>query len=212
MNKPTKAWGLDIGFRGLKAICVGTDGQVLEQKAYSGGATLTAADPWICLSNLVSDFNENLRRSQVAIGISGQQCLERTIKLPPLDKKKVGDTVRYEARQQIPFDLQDVCWDWQIIHDEGHDGLFIMECEVLLQAVKQSAIANLMKTCELLKIRPDMIQSNTVALTNALLLEHDTESWPSGVLSIGADSSVIVVANGKIHWSRSIPIGGNHFT
>ena len=212
MKKPTKAWGLDIGFWGLKAICVDPDGKVLEQKVYDGGGRLELSDHWVCLTNLVSDFNSNLQRSKIAIGVSSNACLERRIKLPPIDKVKLQDIVRYEAKQQIPFDLEDVCWDWQIIHDAGQEGPFVMECEVLLQARKKSSLEQLLKTCTILKLRPDIIQSNTMALTNALLLDHTTPEWPSAVVSVGAESSVIVVANDRILWSRSIPIGGNHFT
>ena len=49
----------------------------------------------------------------VAVSVSGQAGLARFIKLPPLESKKIPDLVRYEARQQIPFDLNDVVWDYQ---------------------------------------------------------------------------------------------------
>jgi len=212
MKKFTKAWGLDIGFRGLKAICVGEDGKVLEKKVYGVGAPLDAVDPWICLSNLVSDFKENLQRSRIAIGISGRHTLERRFKLPPIERRKIDDLVRYEAKQQIPFALEDVAWDWQVICDKGHEGPFLMESEILLQSTKLTVIDNLLKICNLLKLRPDIIQSNTIALTNALLLKHNSNNHPNAVISIGAETTAIVIANDQNYWNRNILIGGNHFT
>ena len=49
----------------------------------------------------------------MAISVSGQSGLARFIKLPPVEAEKIPDIVRYEARQQIPFDLNDVIWDYQ---------------------------------------------------------------------------------------------------
>ena len=48
-----------------------------------------------------------------AISVSGQNGLARFIKLPPVEAKKIPDIVKYEAKQQIPFDLDDVIWDYQ---------------------------------------------------------------------------------------------------
>ena len=49
----------------------------------------------------------------MAISVPGQSGLARFIKLPPVEAKKIPDIVKYEARQQIPFALEDVVWDYQ---------------------------------------------------------------------------------------------------
>lgn len=47
------------------------------------------------------------------VSVPGQSGLSKFIKLPPIEAKKIPDIVRYEARQQIPFPLEQVEWDWQ---------------------------------------------------------------------------------------------------
>ena len=51
----------------------------------------------------------------MAIGIAGQTGLARFVKLPPVEEKKIADIVKFEAKQQIPFPLDEVVWDFQKI-------------------------------------------------------------------------------------------------
>ena len=49
----------------------------------------------------------------VAISVPGQSGLARFVKLPPVEEKKITDIVKFEAKQQIPFPLDEVVWDYQ---------------------------------------------------------------------------------------------------
>ena len=40
------------------------------------------------------------------------QCFSSTFGLPPIEAKKIPDIVRFEANQQIPFDIDDVYYDY----------------------------------------------------------------------------------------------------
>ena len=55
----------------------------------------------------------DLQGSQVAISVPGQAGLVKFIKLPPVEKKRIPDIVKFEAMQQIPFPIDDVEWDYQ---------------------------------------------------------------------------------------------------
>ncbi len=50
---------------------------------------------------------------KVAISVPGQRGLPRFVKLPPVESSKIPDLVKFEAKQQIPFPLEDVVWDFQ---------------------------------------------------------------------------------------------------
>ena len=52
-------------------------------------------------------------RGGQSFSVPGQSGLARYFKPPPVDSKKIADIVKYEAKQQIPFDLNDVIWDYQ---------------------------------------------------------------------------------------------------
>ena len=62
-----------------------------------------------------------LHEDKVILSVPGQSGLTKYSKLPPIEAKKIPDIVQYEARQQIPFPLDQVVWDWQRLPG-GHGG------------------------------------------------------------------------------------------
>ena len=70
----------------------------------------------------------------------GAERLARFIKLPPVESKKIPDIVRYEARQQIPFDLNDVIWDYQRMGGGTEEEGFVLETEIGLFAMKRDQV------------------------------------------------------------------------
>ena len=47
------------------------------------------------------------------MSLPGQSALARFIQLPPVESSQIAKIVEYEARQQIPFALEEVIWDYQ---------------------------------------------------------------------------------------------------
>ena len=77
---------------------------------------------------------------RVAISVGGHAGLVRFIRLPPVEAKKIPDIVKYEARQQIPFDLNDVIWDYQRMGGGSEEEGFALEAEIGLFAMKRDAV------------------------------------------------------------------------
>ena len=73
------------------------------------------ANPEELIAEALNTFlsRNNLQGDGVAIGVPGQTALARFIQLPPVESSKVGEIVKYEAKQQIPFALEEVIWDYQ---------------------------------------------------------------------------------------------------
>ncbi|NLE36595.1 MAG: pilus assembly protein PilM, partial [Pirellulaceae bacterium] len=110
-------WGIDIGQCSLKAIrCRASDtpGQLVAEAfdfiAYPKILSQPGAEPAELIRDALRQFlsRNSVQGCRVAISVPGQNGLARFIKLPPVESKKIPDIVRYEARQQIPFDLNDV--------------------------------------------------------------------------------------------------------
>ena len=104
--------------------------------------TQPEADPEALIQEALQQFlsRNEVRGSKVAVSVSGQSGLARFIKLPPVESKKIPDIVRFEARQQIPFALEDVVWDYQKMVGGGDSEGFALETEIGLFAIKREQV------------------------------------------------------------------------
>jgi type IV pilus assembly protein PilM len=146
--------------------------------------------------------------------------LARFIKLPPVESKKIPDIVKYEARQQIPFALEDVVWDYQPLVGSEDEG-YALETEVGLFAMKRDQVARALRPLDEAGIDVDIIQLAPLSIYNFICFDrlkpegaYDPANPPPStvVISIGTDTTDLVITNGYRVWQRNIPIGGNHFT
>jgi type IV pilus assembly protein PilM len=233
MAKSDAVWAIDIGQCALKALrCrAHTDPRRIVAEAfdyieYPKILSQPGADPAELVDDALKQFlsRNSVRGDRVAISVSGQSGLARFIKLPPVEAKKIPDIVRYEARQQIPFDLNDVIWDYQRMGGGSEEEGFALETEIGLFAMKRDAVFRALEPFQKVGIEVDFVQLAPLALYNFVLFdqltdlppaeEYDPESPPDSVvlLALGTDATDLVVTNGFRVWQRSIPLGGNHFT
>lgn len=233
MAKSNAVWGIDIGQSALKALLCRPhekepDRLVVESFDYIEYPKILSqpeADPEELVSDALTQFlsrNEVLG-DRVAISVAGQSGLARFIKLPPVEAKKIPDIVKYEARQQIPFSLDDVVWDYQQLTGGSEEDGFALEPEVGLFAMKRDQVARALKPLDAAGIEVDIIQLMPLAVYNFVCFDrlgdfkaepYDPKKPPQStvVISLGTDTTDLVVTNGFRVWQRNIPIGGNHFT
>ncbi len=165
-----------------------------------------------------------MRGDRVAICVPGQAGLARFIKLPPVESKKMPDIVKYEARQQIPFPLDEVVWDYQQMAGGSEEDGFALETEVGLFAMKRDQVYRALQPFTDADIEVDIVQLTPLCLYNYVAFDqlhklppaeqYDPDNPPESivVLSLGTETTDLVVTNGYRVWQRSIPLGGNHFT
>jgi type IV pilus assembly protein PilM len=230
---PAGVWGVDLGQCALKAIRL----EMIE-----GEVTATAfdyvehpkilsqpdADPDELTREALQKFLSRnvLRGDTVAISVPGQSGLARFVKLPPVEEKKIPDIVRFEAKQQIPFNLEEVVWDYQKL-GVGELAAGFVETEIGLFAMKRDMVNRYLQHFKDVGVEVHLVQMAPLALCNFVsydLLGRDTGAAPAEeagrgkkhcvtALDIGADSSNLVITDGaRIIWQRPIPLGGNHFT
>src|SRR5215467_813461 len=140
-------WGVDLGQCALKALRLDLqDGQVVatafDYVEHPKILSQPDADPDQLTSEALEKFlsRNSLKGDIVAISVPGQSGLVRFVKLPPVEEKKIGDIVKFEAKQQIPFPLEEVVWDFQKIAGGEAVGGFAMETEIGLFAMKRDII------------------------------------------------------------------------
>ena len=231
MAKSQSVWGIEIGQTALKALrCTMVDGEVMADAFDFIEYPKILSQPEADADELVSDaINQLLERNdsitdKVCVSVPGQSGLAKFFNPPPVEVKKVGDIVRYEARQQIPFDLADVVWDFQMMPGSMVEEGYALESEVGLFAMKREQAYRQLAPFDRSDIEVDVVQLAPLSLYNMLaydrmsdrldadLFDPDNPPASSVVLSIGTDSSDLIITNGFRIWQRSMPIGGNHFT
>jgi type IV pilus assembly protein PilM len=225
------AWGIDIGQCALKALrCEMQDGELVATQVdyieYPKILSQPDADPQTLIAEALNQFIErnDIEEDKIAIAVPGQSGLAKFFKPPPIELKKLRDIVEFEAKQQIPFDLNEVVWDYQRMGGGiEHEGL-ITETEVGLFAMKRDQVIREMLPFDNANITLDAMQLAPMAIYNCItydLLDNcpdpdvfDPDSPPPSymVLAIGTETTDMVITNGFRVWHRSIPIGGNHFT
>jgi type IV pilus assembly protein PilM len=228
--QPIGVWGIDLGQCGLKAIRLQEiDGQIVatafDYVEHPKILSQPDADPDQLTREALDKFlsRNNLRGDIVAISVPGQSGLARFVKLPPVEEKKIADIVRFEAKQQIPFNLEEVVWDYQKIGSGIVTDGFAMETEIGLFAMKRDMVGRYLQHFKDVNVDIHVVQMAPLALCNYVafdLLGKDAETGEGGgdkkcvvALDIGSDSSNLVITDGeRIIWQRPIPLGGNHFT
>src|SRR5262249_49523932 len=137
-----------------------------------------------------------VKDDQVAISVPGQAGLARFIKLPPVESKKIPDIVRYEARQQIPFALEDVVWDYQQMAGGSEEDGFALETEVGLFAMKREQVFKALKPFSEAGIEVDMIQLAPLTLYNLIVFDQMQDLAPLASDEGEAPESTVVISLG----------------
>src|SRR3954467_1729146 len=230
MAKSDAVWGIDIGQCALKALrCRPHDKdekrlvvEAFDYIEYPKILTQPEANREELIREALEQFvsRNDLAGEKVAIALPRQSGLARFINRPPVERKKIPDIVKYEARQQIPFALEDVVWDYQPLIGSEDEG-YAIETEVGLFAMKRDQVARHLKPLEEAAIPVEIIQLAPLSIYNFVCFArlnvegpYDPANPPQStvIISLGTDTTDLVITNGYRVWQRSIPIGGNHFT
>ena len=230
MAKKSSVWGIEIGQSAIKALRCRLDGDTVVAEAfdyieYPKILSQPEAEPEVMVREALETFvgRNDLKKCRVALSVPGQSGLAKFFKPPPVELKKIPDIVKYEAKQQIPFDLKDVIWDYQLMSGGDISDGFALESEVGLFAMKRDAVMRALKPLQVANIEIDLLQLAPLSIYNMVTFDktlvdaevpYDSENPPKStvVLAMGTDATDLIVTNGYRVWQRSMPLGGNHFT
>ena len=231
MARSPYVWGIDIGKYALKALrcrMSPSDPRKLIAEGYDYLEypmilTQPEADPVELVRAALKEFmgRNDLTGDRVAVAVPGQAGLSKFIKLPPIEAKKIPDIVKYEARQQIPFPLEQVAWDWQRLAGGMEESGFVIDAEVALFAMKREQVYKTLTPLLEAGIEVDVLQLSPIALANMVMFDQlpdpktiDPDKPPGSIVLVcmGVDSTDVVMTNGLKIQQRSMPIGGSTFT
>jgi type IV pilus assembly protein PilM len=158
------------------------------------------------ITNAIREMLAELRidRGKVNYALANQSVFMRFVKLPSVDEEKIERIIGFEAQQNVPFPIDEVVWDYQLVGG-GTDE----QIQVVLVAIKADLLEAINAAIERARLEPVLVDVATMALYNAFRYNYPDLGGCSLLLDIGArTTNLFFVEPGKI-FSRSIPIGGS---
>lgn len=208
------AWGIDIGTSAIKAVRmvsnkdrVNISGIEVIPFELTGDEVDRDAQIREGITRLLA--THKLKKERVFVSLAGQAVFNRTITLPPVEAKRIPEIVKYEAQQQIPFPIDDVIWDYQVISEPGAIG----ELEVILFAVRKEVVQNYLANLSSAGLNPHGVQISPLAMYNYVTYDYQLDSQGAYCcLDVGAGFTNLVIIQGRRMWLRNVPIAGNDIT
>ncbi len=207
-------WGIDLGQCALKAVKLQASGDKVELQEvfiheHPQMLTGSEADSQALIRSALEALiaKHDVRKEQVVVTVPGQITLTRFAKMPPVEMKKIPDMVNYEAQQQIPFDMDEVVWDYEILSPKDSP-----DVEVGIFAIRKELVRAQLAHYTAVGIHPMLVQSAPLATFNSMKFDGQLEGQTTLLMDIGAQSIDLIIVEGSGLWSRVIPMGGNSFT
>ena len=214
--------GLDIGSSAVKAVELKPAGKGYKVTAFGAepvpadaivdGAIIDAGSVADAIRR-VFDGNKAFKGKDVCASLSGNAVIVKKITLPVMTENELAESIYWEAEQYIPFDIQDVNLDYQIL-DPGTGPNSRGSMDVLLVAAKKEKIADYTNVIAQSGRAPVIVDVDAFALQNAFEVNYGLETGRIVVLlNAGASAININILQGdQSVFTRDISMGGNAYT
>lgn len=145
---------------------------------------------------------------RASIGLSGQAAFMRFVNLPPVseEESRIKQIVEYEAKQNVPFPMDEVIWDYQLTSGADED------LEVMFVVIKNDIVESIVEAVSSVGLRPSLVDFAPSALYNVARANHVGDNECSMVLNIGGRCTTLLFLDGRRFFARTIPIGGFSIT
>jgi type IV pilus assembly protein PilM len=215
LSSPTLV-GLDIGSDRLKVVELSKAG-----RTYHLARMASAPSPSVAFRDGVPASPDEvggqiralvdkagIRADRVVVGAGGQNVTVREVRVPPMTAQELTAAVRYEAERYLPYNVQDVHMDYQVMGESSEDGRKMLD--VIVVATRRDVVQRIVETVEAARLSPAIMDVESFALFRSLLGGDGAEARTVVFIDLGAEASDIVISEGKrLRLTRNIPIGGN---
>jgi type IV pilus assembly protein PilM len=216
--------GLDITTSSIKLIELSMSGGQYRVESYAAEATPPNSinEKAIVDANAVGDaIKRAVKRSgarvkEVAVAISGDAAITKVIQMPKtLTEAELEGQVEMQADQYIPFPMEEVSFDFEVIGPSEKDPDML---DVLLVATRTENVEQRISACTAAGLTPRIVDVEAFALENACKLL--THQMPDGgldriiaVADFGASSTTFsVLRDLKVIYTRDFAFGGQQLT
>jgi len=210
--------GLDIGSSAIKLVelkdvkgggyrLVKSGLETLSPEAIVDGAIMDASLVVDTVNRLATALN--VRNQDFGTSLSGHSVIVKKISLPSMSPEELGESIRWEAEQYVPFDINDVNLDYVVLDSGVGDTM-----DVLLVAVKKDKIGDYTSVIAQSGRNPLLVDVDAFALQNAFEANYPIEpNRVVALVNVGASVTNVNILSGPntVFW-RDISFGGNQFT
>ena len=213
--------GLDIGSSAVKAIELKASGKGYRVNAIAvepvqpdsivDGAIIDGAAVAEAIGRLFA--SRKFSSKDVVVSLSGSAVIVKKITLPVMTEQELSESIHWEAEQYIPFDIQDVTLDYEILDPgTGPDGRGSMD--VLLVAAKKDKITDYTSVVTQAGRRAAVVDVDAFALQNAFEANYGFESSRVvALLNAGASAiNINILSGSQSVFTRDVSVGGHAFT
>jgi type IV pilus assembly protein PilM len=213
--------GLDIGSSAIKVIELKSGGkggaehqlvnigvEPLPPEAIVDGAIMDSGAVIDAIQRVFS--GQKIKTADVATSVSGNAVIVKKISLPQMSPEELQESIHWEAEQYIPFDIQDVALDYEVIEGSGSGG----NMDVLLVAVKKDKISDYTSAITQAGKTPQIVDVDVFALQNCYEINYGVDPGRViALLNVGASiMNINIVKGGTSIFNRDIAVGGNQYT
>jgi type IV pilus assembly protein PilM len=209
--------GLDIGSGLIKLVAIShaSGGPVLTKVAFTSIANDAIVEGEIMDPGIVAEAIKEcmamagVKTKQVVTAVGGRDVIVKKITMDRMQEADAREVIRWEAEQHVPFDMDNVELDFQILDPEG-EGL---QMTVLLVAAKRELVEHKMSLLADVGLQPSIIDVDAFALHNAFEINYpEAMNGVVGLVNIGHENTNIYILDDGIPvLTRDIPVGTRRF-
>ncbi|MGE5298132.1 MAG: type IV pilus assembly protein PilM [Acidobacteriaceae bacterium] len=215
-EKKIKAFGLDVSDISIKVMQLDPrkDGFFPVAYANSGIASNIIVNHLIAHEDKLAEaiqravaMARHVNTKYVVANVPEAKSFVRILKLPRMSDSELEGSIPWELEQDIPVPIDQVYLDWQVIKQDKENS------HVLVTATPRDYVDSLVESIKMAGLSPVALELESQASGRALIGKDDqNEAVLILDMSVAQTSFIIVVYNGLLEYTSSIPIAGNAFT
>src|SRR5213592_628178 len=159
MAKPARIISLNLGSQtiGLAEFQTKAEGGLVLQNYRLREVLIDPAGEEIRRTQISAALREmmaelQIRHAAVNYAVSAQSVFARFVKLPSVEEEKIGRIIAFEAQQNVPFPIDEVAWDYQLVGGGADE-----QIQVVLVAIKSDLLDEMNNVVELTGLRTSIV-------------------------------------------------------
>ena len=197
---------LEVGRNSVQLVSFGfapTPANSLNGGEVSDPATLSQA-----IRLLIAEMKT--KRKYVSTGMWGTAVIVKKITIPRIDKKLISEQIKWEAEQYIPFDINNISLDYNVVKTASSEDTM----DILLIAAQNELVSQYVQSVKGAGLEVGVLDVSGFALANIFEVNYGKIGGQSiALLNIGAGvTNFVVINNGEVIFARDVPVGGFTYT